>query len=46
MRPLLVHSSSSAHAPQHRRVLHIELAPAEAISPLQWHAAIPLRRAA
>jgi ectoine hydroxylase-related dioxygenase (phytanoyl-CoA dioxygenase family) len=46
MRPLLVHSSSSARAPQHRRVLHIEFAPAEAISPLQWHAAVALRRAA
>jgi ectoine hydroxylase-related dioxygenase (phytanoyl-CoA dioxygenase family) len=46
MRPLLVHSSSPARAPQHRRVLHIELAPPEAISPLQWHSAIPLRRVA
>jgi ectoine hydroxylase-related dioxygenase (phytanoyl-CoA dioxygenase family) len=46
MRPLLVHSSPPAVAPEHRRVLHIELAPAEAISPLQWHTAVPLRRAA
>lgn len=46
MRPLLVHSSSSARAPEHRRVLHIEFAPPEAISPLQWHTAVPLRRAA
>ena len=46
MRPLLVHSSTSARAPQHRRVLHIEFAPAEAISPLQWHSAVQLRRAA
>jgi ectoine hydroxylase-related dioxygenase (phytanoyl-CoA dioxygenase family) len=46
MRPLLVHSSSPARSPQHRRVLHIELAPPEAISPLQWHSAIPLRRVA
>jgi ectoine hydroxylase-related dioxygenase (phytanoyl-CoA dioxygenase family) len=46
MRPLLVHSSVPARAPQHRRVLHIELAPPEAISPLQWHSAIALRRAA
>jgi ectoine hydroxylase-related dioxygenase (phytanoyl-CoA dioxygenase family) len=46
MRPLLVHSSSPARNPQHRRVLHIELAPPEAISPLQWHSAIPLRRTA
>jgi ectoine hydroxylase-related dioxygenase (phytanoyl-CoA dioxygenase family) len=27
MRPLLLHASSSAHTPSHRRVLHIELAP-------------------
>lgn len=46
MRPLLVHASSSARSPQHRRVLHIEFAPVEAISPLQWHSAVPLRRAA
>lgn len=46
MRPLLVHSSTMAIAPEHRRVLHIEFAPPEAISPLQWHAAVPLRRAA
>lgn len=45
MRPLLVHSSSPARSVDHRRVLHIELAPREAISPLQWHTAIPLRRA-
>jgi hypothetical protein len=42
MRPLLVHASA---APQ-QRVIHIELAPAEAISPLQWENAVPLRRAA
>jgi ectoine hydroxylase-related dioxygenase (phytanoyl-CoA dioxygenase family) len=46
MRPLLVHSSPAALRPGHRRVLHIELAPPEAISPLQWQTAIPLRRAA
>lgn len=46
MRPLLVHSSVPARTPQHRRVLHIELAPPEAISPLQWHTAVALRRAA
>ena len=46
MRPLLVHASVPARAPEHRRVLHIELAPPEAISPLQWHSAIALRRAA
>jgi ectoine hydroxylase-related dioxygenase (phytanoyl-CoA dioxygenase family) len=46
MRPLLVHSSASASAPAHRRVLHIEFAPADAISPLQWHTSVPIRRAA
>ena len=46
MRPLLVRASSTARAPQHQRVLHIEFAPAEAISPLEWHSAVPLRRAA
>jgi ectoine hydroxylase-related dioxygenase (phytanoyl-CoA dioxygenase family) len=46
MRPLLVHASTPSLATSHRRVLHIEFAPAEAISPLRWEAAIPLRRAA
>lgn len=46
MRPLLVHSSAPALTAEHRRVLHIELAPAEAISPLQWQTAVKLRRAA
>lgn len=46
MRPLLLHSSASAVTPGHRRMLHVEFAPAEAISPLQWHAAVPVRRAA
>lgn len=46
MRPLLVHSSSPAREGAHRRVLHVELAPLESISPLQWHMAVPLRRAA
>jgi hypothetical protein len=46
MRPLLVHASSPSRTPAHRRVLHLEFAPLEAISPLQWHSAIPLRRAA
>jgi ectoine hydroxylase-related dioxygenase (phytanoyl-CoA dioxygenase family) len=46
MRPLLVHSSSAPRAAAHRRVLHIEFAPLESISPLQWQAAIPMRRAA
>lgn len=46
MRPLLVHSSSIARAAAHRRVLHIEFAPLEVISPLKWHTAVQLRRAA
>ncbi|HUP62713.1 MAG TPA: phytanoyl-CoA dioxygenase family protein [Thermoanaerobaculia bacterium] len=46
MRPLLVHASTQARVPQHRRVLHLELAPREIISPLQWQAEIQLRRAA
>jgi ectoine hydroxylase-related dioxygenase (phytanoyl-CoA dioxygenase family) len=45
-RPLLVHSSRPSGATGHRRMLHIELAPAEAISPLHWQTAIHLRRAA
>jgi len=46
MRPLLVHGSSSAVVASHRRVLHVEFAPVEAISPLCWHTAVPLRRRA
>lgn len=46
MRPLLLHASSTAQQPGHRRVLHIELAPRESISPLHWHTALELRRAA
>lgn len=46
MRPLLVHASSPAGAPQHRRVLHLEFAPREAISPLKWHETVELNRAA
>jgi ectoine hydroxylase-related dioxygenase (phytanoyl-CoA dioxygenase family) len=46
MRPLLIHASSPSRADAHRRVLHIEFAPAEAISPLLWETAIHLRRAA
>jgi ectoine hydroxylase-related dioxygenase (phytanoyl-CoA dioxygenase family) len=46
MRPLLVHSSSPARETAHRRVLHVEFAPLECISPLQWESVVPLRRAA
>ena len=44
MRPLLVHSSTPPRTATHRRVLHIEFAPAEAISPLQWGNAVAGRR--
>lgn len=46
MRPLLVHSSAPAMRSEHRRILHIEFAPAESISPLQWQNTVRLRRAA
>ena len=46
MRPLLVHASSRTVTPQHRRVLHIEFAPSDAISPLKWHTTVPLRHRA
>jgi len=44
MRPLLLHAAPASRS--HYRVLHIEFAPLEAISPLQWHAAVPLHSAA
>jgi hypothetical protein len=41
MRPLLLHASSSARRPSHRRVLHIEYAPPEILpAPLEWAAAV------
>lgn len=46
IRPLLVHSSSVAIVPEHRRVLHLEFAPREAISPLKWHETVVMNRAA
>jgi len=42
MRPLLLHASSPAANPAHRRVLHVELAPRSAIAPLLWHELIEL----
>ena len=37
MRPLLLHASSPAKAPAHRRVIHIEFAPADLLPPpLAW----------
>ena len=37
MRPLLVHASSPARQPSHRRVIHIEFAAEELPGGLQWH---------
>lgn len=36
MRPLILHSSSTSKAPEHRRVLHIEYAGVELPSELEW----------
>ena len=37
MRPLLLHASSPAAAASHRRVIHVEFAPADALPPpLEW----------
>lgn len=36
MRPLLLHSSSPARMPSHRRVLHIEYAASELPNGLKW----------
>ena len=42
MRPLLVHSSRRAEAPAHRRILHLEFAPREALAPgLAWFEPAP-----
>ena len=38
MRPLLLHASSPAQTPRHRRVIHLEYAAADALPRyLQWH---------
>ncbi|MBV8519910.1 MAG: phytanoyl-CoA dioxygenase family protein [Acidobacteria bacterium] len=42
MRPLLLHASSPARNVAHRRVLHIEVAPRDAIAPLEWAAAVAI----
>jgi hypothetical protein len=39
MRPLLLHASSPAANPRHRRVLHIEYASMPLPHPLRWHTA-------
>jgi hypothetical protein len=37
MRPLLLHASSPAAKPQHRRVIHLEFAPEGLLPiPLRW----------
>ena len=37
MCPLLLHASSPAHTPDHRRVIHIEYAAVELAGGLEWH---------
>lgn len=37
MRPLILHASSAATAPAHRRVIHLEFAAEELPHNLQWH---------
>jgi len=37
MRPLLLHASSKARSPRHRRVLHVVFGPPELPLGLQWH---------
>lgn len=41
MRPLLLHASSAARQPGHRRVLHIEWAAEPLPGGLEWHTRIP-----
>ena len=40
MRPLLLHASSPAQTPAHRRVLHLEWAAQNLPEPLNWHRAL------
>jgi len=37
MRPLLLHASSKAHTPRHRRVLHFVFGPPALPLGLHWH---------
>jgi ectoine hydroxylase-related dioxygenase (phytanoyl-CoA dioxygenase family) len=39
-RPLILHASSPAAAPAHRRVLHLEFAAEVLPAPLEWHACV------
>ena len=36
-RPLLLHASSPARQPRHRRVVHLEFAAVELAGGLEWH---------
>ncbi|WP_244219436.1 phytanoyl-CoA dioxygenase family protein [Corallococcus interemptor] len=40
MRPLLLHASSPARAPAHRRVIHLEFAARPLPGGLEWHASV------
>ncbi|WP_255442748.1 phytanoyl-CoA dioxygenase family protein [Corallococcus sp. Z5C101001] len=40
MRPLLLHASSPARAPAHRRVIHLEFAASPLPGGLEWHARV------
>jgi len=43
MRPLILHASSAAASPGHRRVVHLEFAPAHLLpAPLAWHASFAI----
>lgn len=46
MRPLLLHASSAAQKPSHRRVIHLEFAAEPLPGGLQWHAPRPRSRTA
>lgn len=39
-RPLLLHASSPAEQPAHRRVVHIEFAAVELPAPIEWHSRV------
>ncbi|MDQ3517569.1 MAG: phytanoyl-CoA dioxygenase family protein [Gemmatimonadota bacterium] len=39
-RPLVLHASSAATAPAHRRVVHIEFAAEDLPVPLEWHSRV------
>lgn len=46
MRPLLLHASSTAQKPSHRRVIHLEFAAEPLPGGLEWHAPRPRSRTA